>query len=282
MDTETGTFGKYQQNRRFHGVYLLYCLNEAHKGRTYIGYTVDPQRRIKQHNLGKAAGGAWKTSGKGPWDMVLIVHGFPNDVAGLRFEWAWQHPTSSRRLRHVQAKRRNEKEFESKLRILAEMLRIGPWHRLPLTIQWLKQEYTHLFPINAQPPMHMPIAYGPITVKKTNFKKSLKDNDSCIENSLCNICHKQEEEIKERQKLLKCCNSDCCFICHAICLADKCRNTGFVVPITFTCPKCRTEALWADFVFGNRKINEGLQDAVDDGDGEVIILSETEFHEEEG
>ena len=64
---------------------------------TYIGYTVDPGRRLRQHNGG--AGRRARTHRKRPWAMVCVVYGFLSEVAALKFEWAWQHPHRSRLLR---------------------------------------------------------------------------------------------------------------------------------------------------------------------------------------
>ncbi|XP_066592627.1 structure-specific endonuclease subunit slx1 isoform X2 [Prorops nasuta] len=152
----------------FFGVYLLYCANPKYTGRTYIGYTVDPNRRIDKHNAGKDHGGARRTSNRGPWIMVLIVHGFFNNISALRFEWAWQHPHTSRRLKHIRRKRSNEKIFNYHLMILSEMLNVGPWCRLPLTLRWIDTQFGNDYSSFVTPPIHMPITYGAIIARKLN------------------------------------------------------------------------------------------------------------------
>ena len=67
-------------------VYILLCDD----GSTYVGATVNLERRIRQHNK-ELVGGAVATSNKVVkglmWNMVCYVSGFPDWVATLQFEW---------------------------------------------------------------------------------------------------------------------------------------------------------------------------------------------------
>ncbi|XP_058788553.1 structure-specific endonuclease subunit slx1 isoform X2 [Phymastichus coffea] len=210
----------------FFGVYLLYCKNPKYKGRTYIGYTVDPKRRIKQHNAGQKFGGAWRTSNRGPWEMVLIVHGFPNSTAALRFEWAWQHPELSRRLKHVPKKKSRQSAFEYRLTVLSEMLQVGPWSRLPLTMRWLEDTFGAEYSKNVSPPLHMPITFGKVTSKKP--KESTKERrkkttgvDEEEENeqklSPCTLC----KLIVDNEDRITCLKPSCSLVSHLVCLAES-------------------------------------------------------------
>ena len=78
-------------------VLCVYVLRNA-GGRTYVGFTNAPARRLRQHN-GEVKGGARKTRLGRPWEMIGFVHGFRTKVSALQFEWAWQHPTMSRFLK---------------------------------------------------------------------------------------------------------------------------------------------------------------------------------------
>jgi structure-specific endonuclease subunit SLX1 len=70
-------------------VYLL----ESTSGNTYVGATVDLNRRLRQHNK-EIKGGACATSIKvmkgETWRRVCFVKGFPEWRAALQFEWRWK------------------------------------------------------------------------------------------------------------------------------------------------------------------------------------------------
>lgn len=69
-------------------MWKVYCLQNSTQKRTYIGATLNVDRRLNQHN-GLQSGGAKATRGH-TWSRVCFVEGFPNERAALQFEWAWK------------------------------------------------------------------------------------------------------------------------------------------------------------------------------------------------
>lgn len=70
-------------------VYLLLSSDNS----TYVGATVDLDRRLRQHNK-EIKGGAHATGAKVSkgecWIRAAHVEGFPDWQAALQFEWRWK------------------------------------------------------------------------------------------------------------------------------------------------------------------------------------------------
>ncbi|KAJ1288669.1 hypothetical protein BS78_02G105400 [Paspalum vaginatum] len=121
--------------------YLLRSLCPRSKSRTYIGFTVNPRRRIRQHN-GEITSGAWRTRRGRPWEMVLCIYGFPSNVAALQFEWAWQHPTESLAVRKAAAELKSLGGIGNKVKLAYTMLNLPSWENMNLTVNFFSSKNT--------------------------------------------------------------------------------------------------------------------------------------------
>jgi predicted GIY-YIG superfamily endonuclease len=72
--------------------WYVYCLATFEEPiQTYIGATIDPDRRLQQHN-GEQKGGARATARRpNQWYRVCYVKGFMDNHQALSFEWHWKH-----------------------------------------------------------------------------------------------------------------------------------------------------------------------------------------------
>lgn len=163
----------------------------------------------------------------------------------------------------------------------------GPWCRLPLTIRWLKQEHQTEFPLNKQPPPHMPVAFGlvqivaasklsTITRKKAisgskisssqQMQQSSQQSGSCSqqqqqliinwEKETCFVCSRNiletsQDVLNKNAALMKCLRCACGF--HTTCLAECFLNSpsqthAQLLPVDGDCPKCQTYLIWGDLV----------------------------------
>ncbi|KAK9794955.1 hypothetical protein WJX73_001688 [Symbiochloris irregularis] len=163
---------------KFYGCYLLASKHNKGSNRTYIGFTVKPERRIRQHN-GEITAGASRTKKWRPWDMVCVVYGFSTKTQALQFEWAWQHPEKSKAVREAAAALSQQKKRgpAGKVRLLVEMVRGQPWVHFPLTLHFTSSTHSQLR-LGCPPlPSHMHIEVAPLQVLAQMTSAHAEDSD---------------------------------------------------------------------------------------------------------
>jgi len=112
-------------------VYFIQSTN----GSTYIGATVDLDKRIRQHNK-EIKGGATATSIKvqrgEAWTYVCYVENFPTWNEALKFEWRWKQIS-----RQIQKSKPTQKPIERRLEALEKLLALDkPTTKAELYSEW--------------------------------------------------------------------------------------------------------------------------------------------------
>jgi len=108
---------------------------ESTNGSTYIGATVNLDKRIRQHNK-EIKGGATATSIKvnqgQVWSYVCYVENFPNWNEALKFEWRWKQIS-----RQIQKKNPKVNPREKRLEALDLLLKLDrPTSKAMLYSEW--------------------------------------------------------------------------------------------------------------------------------------------------
>ena len=114
--------------------YFVYFI-EATNGNTYIGATVDLDKRIRQHNC-ELKGGATATSiqvNKGEvWSYVCYIKNCPTWNAALQCEWRWKKIS-----RQIQMEKPYQNPKERRLEALKKLLSLDrPTSKAELYSSW--------------------------------------------------------------------------------------------------------------------------------------------------
>lgn len=115
-------------------MFFVYFI-ESTNGSTYIGATVNLDKRIRQHNK-DIKGGATATSIKvnqgEAWTYVCYVENFPNWNEALKFEWRWKQIS-----RQIQKKNPKQNPREKRLEALDLLLKLDkPTSKAMLYSEW--------------------------------------------------------------------------------------------------------------------------------------------------
>ncbi|EGT50702.1 hypothetical protein CAEBREN_14278 [Caenorhabditis brenneri] len=185
------------------------------------------KKRKEKHNGGRFKGGAKKTDSRGPWDIVCVVHGFPNHVAALRFEGAWQNPAVSKSLKEKQLKKERKET--------------------PFAYQ-KKNSHSHPDVLH-----HVKLRYGKVKKEMSLVPAEAEDY---VKMGECRLCG---EDIEKLWSLVRCISATWHAHFHSKCLAAhglkaKQEYSDHIFPLKANCPTCGHVYLWGDIVREQRRI----------------------------
>lgn len=290
--------------------YFCYLIrSESKPNSCYIGFTTNPQRRLRQHN-GEIKNGAVKTKRNRPWKFEIIISGFPNHVVALMFEWQFQHPLKSRHGKVLEGslskKRSSVHSFKGHLVSLSLLLRNQLWKQCDLTALFINQTSLDLF-MQVSSKSSSPFSYSfPVKLilnedicklhEKVKGNKNVQNNNTNSEidnhvthlNGRCCICFDQIVD-----------NNSCYFQCpncnasiHILCLAQR-QKSSQLIPSSGQCTGCKTVYIWADIVRNckytspNRNVSEGNDNFTCDGStndclevGSIISVNDYGYNNE--
>lgn len=258
-------------SNRFFGCYLLVSRSSEPKsaGRTYVGFTIDPPRRLKQHNGDLKYGGAKRTMRHRPWEMVGVVHGFASKTQALQFEWAWQNPFKSVALKThcnrpdaLALPSMKPRSVNGSLQSLAAMISIPPWSFCPLTLTiCAAREQWDEFQIQSLVfPKHFRVNFSPLStlsecVQSYDYRHAC---DSVTPLQIpstggCPVCSDaipigRQDQYQRTRRITHC--AHCGVIAHLACFAS-CRNGDVYVPSdsllpnTVKCAVCKGQMHWS-------------------------------------
>lgn len=234
----------------FFGCYLLESLQQ--KNLSYIGFTVDPRRRLRQHN-GLIAAGAWKTHKGRPWKMILCIWGLPNKIAALQFEYAWQHPALCRHSREAVAdldfcqrtrlgRQRKVTGTRNNVQVLFAMLRVPPYCRMPLSVHFLDAgAHSELVDLCNDLPEHMKVTQGSFDELEEICAEFLQARSSGQAGACCAAC---VDTFRARDRIVSCPSCGCGL--HVACAAQAFTGVGgrLLPERPAPCPGCRAQLEW--------------------------------------
>ena len=81
--------------------YYCYIVKQVEGTRdlTYVGYTVNPNRRIRQHSSEIRGGAIYTTKFKCPWEfLVVMTCPYWDNIRAMQTEWLIKHPLRKRKV----------------------------------------------------------------------------------------------------------------------------------------------------------------------------------------